>query len=683
MKIKAHCPFLGYTGYNAHARGFITALSHCTDLRVDNYTWCDDRESYLTPHQKSIISEITLRGAHGSEGQHPPDWKGGVNDPIEEFDHDISLILHEHNHKVYWRKFDKPTIAYCVWETERFSDNFFHRLSELQELWVPSQWQKDCAIDQGLPADKVQVVPEAVEADCYPDPTIQQDDSVFTFCLMGRWDRRKSTTEIIRTFVELYGNNPQFRLIVSIENPHAFDRLNTAERLQKLGWGHINNIFIKPFPPREEYLNILRSSHVFLSCARAEGWNIPLIEAMACGTPSIYSDCSGQTEFAQGKGIPIRVIGREVATAGEQEVATEFTADLPGHFFTPDFEHLKRKMEEVALNYSHFKAKALEESSVIRSEYTWEKAAATAKSHLDRFYTRYVSKEKAQKTIAKTPIKQESPPVTAAIIPKKSETPKNSPIKILLPLITYNGMCHTEFAMKVMSTVLQIRGTKGMDMVITPITFESLISRARNAAAALALSENYTHLLFIDSDITFEPSDLFKLLNVDKEIAVGLYPKKYYSSVKMEALSKHAPHVFNKDNEWKKLATDFSSEFDEVGFNKAKDGKPFQVDYAATGFMLIKTDVLRTIVEKRPDLKYRNEIDGYMSANQDCFYDFFKVGVNPTTLKYESEDYGFCNLWRSLGGSIWALPDITLTHTGRDHYPGDMIGQANIFLPNK
>jgi len=164
---------------------------------------------------------------------------------------------------------------------------------------------------------------------------------------------------------------------------------------------------------------------------------------------------------------------------------------------------------------------------------------------------------------------------------------------------------------------------------------------------------------------------------------VGLYPKKYYSSVKMEALSKHAPHVFNKDNEWKKLATDFSSEFDEVGFNKAKDGKPFQVDYAATGFMLIKTDVLRTIVEKRPDLKYRNEIDGYMSANQDCFYDFFKVGVNPTTLKYESEDYGFCNLWRSLGGSIWALPDITLTHTGRDHYPGDMIGQANIFLPNK
>jgi len=62
MKIKAHCPFLGHTGYNAHARGFFTALSELVDLRVDNYTCCDDTHNYLTDHQKRIISEVTLRG---------------------------------------------------------------------------------------------------------------------------------------------------------------------------------------------------------------------------------------------------------------------------------------------------------------------------------------------------------------------------------------------------------------------------------------------------------------------------------------------------------------------------------------------------------------------------------------------------------------------------------------------
>ena len=75
MKVKAHCPFLGRTGYNAHARGFVTALSKLVDLRVDNYTACDHVHEYITDHQKNIISEVTLKGKDGAENQYPPEWK--------------------------------------------------------------------------------------------------------------------------------------------------------------------------------------------------------------------------------------------------------------------------------------------------------------------------------------------------------------------------------------------------------------------------------------------------------------------------------------------------------------------------------------------------------------------------------------------------------------------------------
>ena len=51
---------------------------------------------------------------------------------------------------------------------------------------------------------------------------------------------------------------------------------------------------INSFSTREDYVKYLQKGHVFLSCARSEGWNLPLIEAMACGTPSIWSDCSAQ-----------------------------------------------------------------------------------------------------------------------------------------------------------------------------------------------------------------------------------------------------------------------------------------------------------------------------------------------------------------------------------------------------
>ena len=258
----------------------------------------------------------------------------------------------------------------------------------------------------------------------------------------------------------------------------------------------------------------------------------------------------------------------------------------------------------------------------------------------------------------------------------RSEPPKT---KILLPLICYGGMCHTEFAMNVMGTLLGIQRQKNMEMSISPINFESLISRARNASAAWALSEDFTHLLFLDSDISFDPVDIFRLLEADKDVAVGLYPKKYYNRSKMESLAKHSPHVFDAQESWKPLATDFSTEFNIKNFQQAKEGKIFTVDYAATGFMLIKTDVFRKIIDKRPDLKYTNDVDGYMSADPAYFYDFFRVGVNPSSRKYESEDYGFCELWRSIGGEIHVVPEIKLTHIGRMSYPSDVKAQAKLF----
>ena len=658
MKIKVHCPFLGHTGYNAHSRGLITALSDLVDLRVDNYTWCDDHHNYLTEPQKNIISEITLKDPNGRERQHPPEWK----DKIEDFEGDIDLVLHTHNHKVFWREYTKPKIAYIIWETEAIGDNFFNRMLEYDELWVPSKWQKECAIEQGYPAKKIQIVPSGVEADCMPGQDVKPDDSIFTFCLVGRWDHRKSTTEILKCFVELFGNNPKVQLLASIDNVYALDGLSTQERWAKMGMKEVSNVIFKSFLPRKEYIELLQSSHVFLSCARGEGWNIPLIEAMACGTPSIYSDCSGQTQFARGKGIPIRILGKEPATrVGGEEVSSLSTNDLPGCFFTPDFGHLKKKMQYCIDNYYTLKKKALKDSTSIRFEYTWDHAARIAQSHLRSLYAQTGNPKPSRIT--------DLPPL-----------PKQSNSKVLFPLITYGGMCHTEFAMGVLGTVLEVQRKKGIDMIISPIVFESLISRARNASAAWALSSDYTHLLFVDSDIVFKAEDVFKLLEANKDVAVGLYGKKYYSRHKMEALAKHSPNVFNKEEDWRSLATDFSTEFNKESFEKAKLGQIFEVDYAATGFMLIRTDVFRHIIDKRPDLKYSNDVDGYMSADKDNFYDFFTVGVNPVSKKYESEDYGFCQLWRSLGGKIHVLPDIKLSHTGRNHYPTDMVGQSRLFI---
>ena len=112
----------------------------------------------------------------------------------------------------------------------------------------------------------------------------------------------------------------------------------------------------------------------------------------------------------------------------------------------------------------------------------------------------------------------------------------------------------------------------------------------------------------------------------------------------------------------------------------AQKQKLIEVNYAATGFMLIRKTVFEQIIREKPDIHYKNDVDGYSAFNNNDFYDFFPAQVNRSSKKYESEDYGFCNLWRSLGGKIYVDPTINLHHVGTCSYNGNLMEQSQIYM---
>jgi FkbM family methyltransferase len=380
MKILAHAPFIGTTGYANHARSFFTALNKYHQVKVRNLTiggsWSGysntphDGESYITDEMKEMLFQQTLINSDNSRSDYP------IYGHDPNFKPDVHIVLMENNSHYYYDNYEGYKIAYCVWESTRFSDSFFKRLLTFDEMWVPSQWQYDCIIEQGYPKERVFIVPEGVDVDTFKPSKKTIKTKKTKFVLFGRWEWRKGTTEILQAFSEEFKDSDNVELIASVENPYPSDGLKTTEeRIKHYGINTKKIKFIN-FPSRDEYVQYLQEANVFVSCARSEGWNLPLIEAMACGTPSIYSNWGGQLQFTSDGGLPVDIKGLTPANHEHK--------DFPGDYCEPDWENLKSQLRNAYENNKQHKVLALSESKTIHENFNWDTIAKGASDILKR-----------------------------------------------------------------------------------------------------------------------------------------------------------------------------------------------------------------------------------------------------------------------------------------------------------
>ena len=171
MKILAHAPFIGTSGFANHARSFFTALNKIHTVKVRNFTighsWKGmndtphDNEPYITDEMKDMLIQQTLFNTDGGRSDYS--MYGYKNDYIP----DIHIILMETNNYYYYDNYDGYKIAYVVWESARFPEDFFKRLFYFDEVWVPSKWQLDCLVEQGYPSHKITIIPEGVDTNSF------------------------------------------------------------------------------------------------------------------------------------------------------------------------------------------------------------------------------------------------------------------------------------------------------------------------------------------------------------------------------------------------------------------------------------------------------------------------------------------------------------------------------------
>lgn len=249
------------------------------------------------------------------------------------------------------------------------------------------------------------------------------------------------------------------------------------------------------------------------------------------------------------------------------------------------------------------------------------------------------------------------------------EKPKTVTPHLFVATPMYGGMCNGQYTLSMLQMVTTFTQAR-VPFQYAYMMNESLITRARNSLAYDFLASGCTHLMFIDADIGFNPSDILHMINANKDIICGIYPKKEIDWVQVhkavnagvtpQELSKHTgAFVVNL--------------VDDAPRAEGKSNEPIQIANGGTGFMLIQRKVFEALLGKVPT--YNNDMFLAVDTErkQKVINEFFATSIDAGSgNRLLSEDYHFCKIAREQGFTVWAAPWANLVHCGAYNFSGQL-----------
>lgn len=253
--------------------------------------------------------------------------------------------------------------------------------------------------------------------------------------------------------------------------------------------------------------------------------------------------------------------------------------------------------------------------------------------------------------------------------------------KLFVATPMYGGQCQGMFA-KSMTDLAVLCHHYGIEMKFYCLFNESLITRARNYCSDEFLRSGSTHLLFIDSDIGFNPNDVIAMLALQSDespydVIAAPYPKKTISWEKIkqavdQGMADENPGMLER------YVGDYV--FNPVsGAKEIKISEPVEVLEAGTGFMMIRRSAFTLYDKAYPEYLYKPDhvrTEHFDGSREIMAY--FDCIIDPDSKRYLSEDYMFCQNVRKAGGKVWLCPWISLQHVGMYIFGGSLADLARI-----
>jgi glycosyltransferase involved in cell wall biosynthesis len=206
----------------------------------------------------------------------------------------------------------RRVIGCTIFETDRLPDGWAEGCREVDELWVPTQFNLETFSRAGVEPGRIRVVPYGIDTRAFAAAApLARTDGPFRFLYAFAYDYRKGVDLLLEAFLSEFRRGEGVQLVLKGYLPSTFQPwrwngpLPLSAELQRFLVGRVD--LLSPDLPavevldgplaHAEMLELYRSCDAYVSTDRANGWGMPCMEAMALGIPAAAIDWSGSREF--------------------------------------------------------------------------------------------------------------------------------------------------------------------------------------------------------------------------------------------------------------------------------------------------------------------------------------------------------------------------------------------------
>lgn len=256
--------------------------------------------------------------------------------------------------------------------------------------------------------------------------------------------------------------------------------------------------------------------------------------------------------------------------------------------------------------------------------------------------------------------------------------------KLFVATPMYGGQCAGMYTRSI-SDLSILCQQYGVQLQLYFLFNESLITRARNYCCDEFLRSDATHLMFIDSDIGFNPRDVLTLLalqgdDTPYDVIGGPYPKKCIAWEKVK-IAVDKGFADESPNNLENFVGDYVFN-PKANTREIPIHQPVEVMEIGTGFMMIRRKTFEKYTEKFPELMYKPDHvrTEHFDGSREIMA-FFDTIIDPESKRYLSEDYMFCYNVQKMGGQVWFCPWMKMQHVGTYIFGGSLEALAALGVP--